>query len=153
MAEKASNVPKAYGAGLWPAMPGLMESFFRDMGTGFGSQFAPLFSPNVEVNDADGHYEVTIELPGVDEKDIDVSVHDGVLTIKGEKKESKERKDKSVYFSERRYGSFQRSFRLPDEADPEEIKAHVSKGVLSVTIGKSKSTPPSKRKIEVKAGD
>lgn len=92
--------------------------------------------------------ELTVELPGMDEKDVEVSVSDGVLTVRGEKKFESEKKDKTYHFVERGYGSFSRSVELPASVNAEDIKADMSKGVLKVTI----STPakPEAQKIEVK---
>ncbi len=131
---------------------------------GFGSGFfnlepfrvAPSLStkmPVVNVAESDEEYEITAELPGIGEKDVDVSLADGVLTVRGEKKEEKEDKSKNYFLSERSYGSFQRSFRLPDDADDNKISADVTKGVLTVNIAK---TAPAKkaakeRKIKIKA--
>lgn len=93
--------------------------------------------------------ELTVELPGLEEKDIEVSVTDGLLTISGEKKFESEQKDKTFRFIERGYGSFSRSIELPPGAKADDIKADMSKGVLKVVI----PTPakPEARKIEVKA--
>ena len=93
--------------------------------------------------------ELTIELPGMDEKDVSVSVIDGVLTVSGEKKFESEQKDRSYHFVERGYGSFSRSIQLPGTVKAEDIKADMSKGVLKVSI----PTPakPEAKKIEVKS--
>ena len=109
--------------------------------------------PVVNVAENDEEFEITAELPGIGEKDVDVGLADGVLTVKGEKKEEKEDKSKNYYLSERSYGSFQRSFRLPDNVDDEKITADVAKGILTVKIPK---TAPAKRaeherKIKIKA--
>jgi HSP20 family protein len=91
------------------------------------------------------------ELPGMDEKDIEVKVSNGTLTIKGEKKEEKEERDKDFYLSERRYGSFARSFEVPAGVDPAHIEARFAKGVLTVTLPKSPEAKQNEKKIEVKA--
>jgi len=108
--------------------------------------FAPLA---VDVSETDKAYTVTAELPGVAEKDIEVNVQDGVLTIKGEKQEQKEEKSKNRYLSERSYGSFQRMFGLPKGTDESKVEASFQNGVLTVSIPKAAETP--RRKIEVKA--
>lgn len=122
---------------------------FRGVGAQVGIKM-----PVVNVAETDKEFEITAELPGIEEKDVDVTLADGVLTVKGEKKEEKEDKDKNYYLAERSYGSFQRSFRLPDNADEEKISAAVAKGVLTVRIGKkAQSSPASKeKKIKIKAG-
>ena len=93
--------------------------------------------------------ELTVELPGLEEKDVDVSLSDGVLTVSGEKNFESEKKDKNYHFVERSYGSFSRSIALPEGVKSDQINATMSKGVLKVAI----STPakPEAKKIEVHA--
>jgi HSP20 family protein len=93
--------------------------------------------PAVDIAETDKAYEITAELPGMDEKNIEVKFADGVLTIRGEKKDEKEEKKKDYYLSERSYGSFQRSFQVPDGVDTDKIEATFKKGVLSVALPKS----------------
>ena len=107
--------------------------------------------PAVDVAEKDKTYEVTAELPGIDEKNIEVTVTNGVLTIKGEKKEEKEEKKKDYYFSERRLGSFQRSFRVPEGVDADKIEANFKNGVLTVNLPKSAQAQQQEKKITVKA--
>jgi len=109
-------------------------------------------APAVDVAEKDGAYEITAELPGINEKDIEVKLANGVLTIKGEKKEEKEETRKDYHLSERRYGSFQRSFQVPDGIDAEKIAASFVKGVLTVTLPKSAEAKQKEKKIAVKAG-
>jgi len=85
------------------------------------------------------------------ESDIEVTVAKGMLTLKGEKKEEREEKEKNYYFSERRFGSFQRSFHLPDGVNPDKIEARFDKGVLTVTLPKTAEAAKRQRKIAVKA--
>ncbi|BAL74973.1 Hsp20/alpha crystallin family protein [Bradyrhizobium cosmicum] len=112
-------------------------------------QFAAV--PAVDVSESDKAYEITAELPGMDEKDIEVNVANGALTIKGEKKEEKEEKQKDYYVSERRYGSFERYFELPDGVDAGKIEAAFKNGVLRVTLPKTAEAQKPAKKIEVKA--
>ena len=107
--------------------------------------------PAVDITEKDGAYEITAELPGMVEKDIDVQFSDGMLTIKGEKKEEKEEKKKDYHLSERHFGSFQRSFRVPEGVQPNEITAEFKNGVLSLTLPKSAQAKKTERKIAVKA--
>lgn len=109
-----------------------------------------LLSPSIEVKESDKELIITAELPGVEEKDIDVSLSDNTLTIRGEKKAEKEEKGDNYYVSERSYGNFSRSFTLPYEVDADAIKAKFSKGVLTVTFPKTKAIQQKTRKIEVK---
>lgn len=104
----------------------------------------------VDVTEGDKAYEITAELPGMDEKNIDVKVVNGGLTIKGEKKDEKEEKKKDYYVSERRYGSFERYFRLPEGVDADKIEANFKKGVLIVTLPKKAEAQKPAKKIEVK---
>jgi HSP20 family protein len=104
----------------------------------------------VEVGEDDKAYTVTAELPGLDQKDIEVALTDDSITIKGEKKEEKEEKKKDYYLSERSYGSFQRSFTLPADVDHDKIAAQMNKGVLTVTMPKSPEAQKKSRKLEIK---
>ncbi|MFK0278563.1 Hsp20/alpha crystallin family protein [Ensifer sp. NPDC090286] len=107
-------------------------------------------APAVDLVEKEASYEITAELPGIEEKDIEVKVSNGNLTIRGEKQEVKEEKDKEYVLSERRYGSFQRTFKMPDGVKADDIAAIFSKGVLTVTIPKTKEAQQNDRKIQVK---
>ena len=107
--------------------------------------------PAVDVAETDKAYEITAELPGMDEKNIEVKFADGVLTIKGEKKDEKEEKKKDYYLSERSYGSFQRSFQVPDGVDTDKIEATFKNGILTVVLPKSTEAQKATKKIDVKA--
>jgi HSP20 family protein len=122
-----------------------VEPFFR----GFGGVGAV---PAVDIAEKDNEYEITAELPGMDESNIDVKFADGVLTIKGEKKEEKEEKRKDYYLSERRYGSFQRSFPVPESVDANRIEAKFVNGVLTVKLPKSPEAQKNEKKIAIKKG-
>jgi HSP20 family protein len=93
---------------------------------------------------------VEAELPGVDEKDVSVTVANGMLTIKGEKKQQKEEKTENYYLAERSYGAFERSLRLPDSIDDTKVEAKFDKGVLKVTAAKKPEAVKAERKIEIK---
>lgn len=108
------------------------------------------FSPKINVSENDKDIEVTVEVPGMDQNDVDVSLKDDVLTIKGEKKQEKEEKDKEYYHVERSYGSFYRSLQVPCEVDQDNINAAFKKGVLKITLPKSIKAQENVRKIEVK---
>jgi HSP20 family protein len=109
-------------------------------------------SPAVDIAEKDQAFEITAELPGMQEKDIEVSVANGILRIKGEKKEEKEEKKKDYYLSERRYGAFERAFQVPDGVDVERITAAFRGGVLKLTLPKTAEAQKKEKKIEVKAG-
>ena len=104
--------------------------------------------PNVEVKENGKTYTVSVELPGLDEKDVKASVEDDVLTISGDKKV--ERTDEKTHYSERSYGSFTRSFTLPADADRNAVSAKFAKGVLTVEIAKTAGTPTQGKQIEIK---
>jgi HSP20 family protein len=108
-------------------------------------------APAVDMVERDNEYELTAELPGMDEKDIELKVGNGMLTIKGEKQEQKEEKKKDFFLSERRYGSFHRSFRLPEGIDVTKIEATAKKGILTVKLPKTPEAQKPEKKIEVKA--
>lgn len=108
------------------------------------------FSPNINVSENDKEIEVTVEVPGMDQNDVDVSLRDDMLTIKGEKKQEKEEKDKEFYHVERSYGSFYRSLQVPCEVDEDNIKASFKKGVLKINLPKSTKAQENVRKIEIK---
>ena len=131
-----------FDGGAW--LSPLARSLFERGSTGVAA-------PAVDVAETDKAYEVSAELPGMDEKNIDVKFSDGVLTIKGEKEEVKEEKKKDYYLNERSFGSFQRSFRLPDGVDADKIEANFKKGVLTVTVPKSAEAQKAAKKIEIKA--
>lgn len=107
-------------------------------------------APAVDLVEKDHEFEITCELPGMDEKDIELKLVGDMLTIKGEKTEQKEEHEKDYHLSERRYGSFQRSFQLPDGVDTGKIEANFAKGVLTVKLPKSTEAQKKEKKIEVK---
>jgi HSP20 family protein len=107
--------------------------------------------PAVDVVEDDKAYRIAAELPGMDEKNIDLTLSDDELTIRGEKKEETEEKQKDYCLSERRYGSFERSFRLPEGVDRDKIEANFAKGVLTVVLPKAPGAQPKYKKIAVKA--
>ncbi len=121
------------------------EPFWRLTGSGG-------VAPAVNMVEKDKAYELTAELPGMDESNVELKIANGVLSIKGEKKEEREEKDKDYVLSERRFGSIQRSIRLPDGIDPDKIEATFKKGVLTVTMAKTPETQKSEKKIAIKAG-
>jgi len=109
-------------------------------------------APFVDVVDKEHSYEVTAELPGMDPSNITVKFSTGTLTIKGEKKEEKEEKGKDYVLSERRWGSFQRSFRVPTSIDEEKIEAIFSNGVLTIVLPKSAEAQQAEKTIDIKRG-
>jgi HSP20 family protein len=108
-------------------------------------------APAMDLVEKAKEYEITAELPGIDEKNVEIKLANRMLTIKGEKQEEKEEKDKDYYLSERRYGSFQRSFQLPEGVDADKIDASFTKGVLTVKLPKTTEAQKAEKKIAVKA--
>lgn len=109
-------------------------------------------TPAVNVVEKDKSYEITAELPGLDEKNVEVKIANGMLTIRGEKKEEKEEKRKDYFLSERHYGSFERQFQIPPAVDAGKIEAGFKNGVLTVTLPKTAEAQSTEKKIAVKAG-
>ncbi len=116
-----------------------------------GRELAPAaWTPAVDIYETDDAIILEAELPGMNEKDIEVKIEDNVLTIRGERKFEEERKEENYYRMERFYGTFQRSFTLPPNVDTEKVKAEYKKGILKVTLPKKEQAKPKQIKIEVK---
>ena len=129
----------------------MFDDFFKSFGGGqVSSSGWQTIAPAIDLTETDKELIVTAELPGLDEKDIEVKVSNQTLTIRGEKKEDREEKEKDYHLSERRYGSFQRSFRLPEGIDEDGIGARFAKGVLTVTLPKTTQAQTGTKKIDVK---
>ncbi len=121
-------VEKSLASSFWP-------SFYEPL-RNFGSRVAEWLSPASEASSDDTVYRIALELPGVAEKDIEITVNEGLVTVTGEKKSAREEKGDTWYFSERQYGSFSRSFRLPADADGAKVEAALKDGVLTLTVPK-----------------
>ena len=104
--------------------------------------------PNMDVSETDKEIEITTELPGLEEKDVQLNMANNVLTIRGEKRNEREESKKDYHVIERSYGSFVRSVQLPDGVSADSVKAVMSKGVLKVTV--PKPAPAQSRKIDIK---
>jgi HSP20 family protein len=131
-------------------MDSLLDNFFRGFDAEpFESRMAA-FNPKIDVTENDKEIKISAELPGMDEKDIDVSLQNDILTIKGEKKEEKEDKGKDYYRMERSYGSFSRTIPLPVEVETDKVEATFRKGVLSISLPKTAKTIAETKKIAVK---
>lgn len=122
----------------FPSTSSRLRRFFQDRPE------AAVFVPAVDVSEGDDEYTVTAEIPGVDRKDITVEVEDGVLTIRGEKKDEREEggEKSKTRWVERSYGSFTRSLRLPRNVDVNRIEAKYKKAVLTITLAKTKESKP-----------
>ncbi len=166
IAVKKENLPSkpAANGDAWHEFRREMDRVFDKMSEGFG---LPSFSfpsiehfwphngtaalPAVDMSGDDKAYKVTAELPGIDEKDVEVTVGDDYVTLKAEKRQEHEDKGKDRYVSERSYGLFQRTFALPDDVDRNAVDAKFAKGVLTITLPKTANAKPQAKKIEVKA--
>ena len=137
-----------FNGGFW--RPSFPRSFFDVAPLGRGEQAWPTI-PAVDVSETDKGYQIKAELPGMDEKNIEVKLADGVLTIKGEKQEEKEETQKDYHLQERSYGSFQRTFQVPNGVDTNGIEANFKNGVLTLNLPKTAEAQKATKKIEVKA--
>ena len=124
-----------------------IDRLFSEFAQGMGPNGANIV-PNIEISETDKTIEVSAEMPGLERKDVDISIEDDTLTIRGEKKVEESQKDKNVQLSERCYGVFYRVLQLPPGIDPSSIQATMSNGILKVTIPKPAKSEP--KKIEVK---
>jgi HSP20 family protein len=168
--EKKAGTARSPALQAWTPFGNLrqeIDRLFDDFGRGlFASpsrrsfaEFEPFWSrattlsatPAVDIVETDKAYEISAELPGMDEKNIEVKVANGGLTIRGEKKEEKEQKEKDCYVSERSYGSFERYFRVPEGVDVDKIDANLKNGVLKVTLPKKAEAQKPAKKVEIKA--
>ena len=107
------------------------------------------WTPNVDIKETENEIVLHADVPGIDEKDIDIKLEDGTLTLKGERKFEQEKKGEGYHRIERGYGSFVRCFSVPDSVDPEHVKAAYKNGVLSVTLPKKEVAKPRSIKVAV----
>jgi len=129
-----------------------IDRLFDDFTRGFpsiGNGGMTNLVPTMDVAETDKEIEITAELPGLQDKDVQINVADNILTVRGEKKAEKEQKDKNYRLIERSYGSFERSLELPEGVDTNAIKASIDKGVLKVVV--PKPAPAQVKKVEVKS--
>ncbi len=178
MEDTSKKVPtttdKKEGRGLdtfreWPPLDSLLMDFDRAMDAvrrrfwrssvgRAGSDIEPFWhseahmalSPVVDILEKDNQYQITAELPGLDPEKIELKVANGMLTLKGEKSQEKEEKNENYRFSERRYGSFQRSFTLPAGVDPSKVEANFKNGVLTISLPKTAEAINSEKKIPIR---
>jgi HSP20 family protein len=108
-------------------------------------------APTVDIAESDKAYEIKAELPGMDEKNVEVKLSNGSLMIKGEKTEEKEEKKKDYHLQERRFGSFERCFRVPEGVDAEKIEANFKNGILTLTLPKKPEAQKAEKQISIKA--
>lgn len=164
---KQTPLPRTVSLDPWRAFRSEMDHLFDRFASGFGFpsvrrlfDVEPLWredalmgmtAPAVDVSEDDKSFKITAELPGMSEKDIDVTVTGDLVVLRGEKRREHEEKGKNRYLSERSYGSFQRSFYLPDRVARDKIAAEFKDGVLTVTLPKTVEAQAQQKKIEIKA--
>jgi HSP20 family protein len=163
---KKAPPPETRLPDVWQSFRNEMDRLFDRFGSGFGLpslrrmlDFEPpawrsslsFSAPAIDMSEDEKAYKITAELPGMDAKDIDVSVTGDMLVLKGEKRQEKDEKDKNYHFSERSYGSFQRAFELPVSVDRNKIAADFSKGILTLTLPKTAEAQKPATKIDVKS--
>lgn len=135
-------------------MDRLFDDFWRGAGRpsfvpeawGFGE-----VSPRVDETEDDNAYHVAVELPGMEEKDVEITLSDGLLTIRGEKKQEEEETGKDFYRRERAFGAFRRTLPIPGEVDESKIEASFKKGVLTIDLPKTEEAQKKIKHIHVKA--
>lgn len=147
-----------FGLIPWRGRTGLAD-FHREMEEAFGRLFDEWpfglslkegdWVPPMDISESGKNLVAKVEVPGIDPKDIDISLQGGVLTVRGERKQEKEEREENFHRVERRYGSFCRSIRLPAEVNTEKVKAAYKDGVLTITMPKAKEEAT--KRIEVKA--
>lgn len=136
-------------------MDRVFDGFFSDALPRVPFGMLPAITPDtldLDVAETDKAYLITADLPGLEDKDIDLTLNEGILTLKGEKRQEEETEGKTFHRMERRYGSFRRVLQLPGDADDNAVRATMQNGVLKIEIGKNEKAAPSSRKIEIKAG-
>ena len=115
----------------------------------FAGESGGFAAPNIDVRETETEIVVEAELPGMSEADVDVTLSSGLLTIKGEKKSEREEEKDDYHLTERSYGKFQRSFRVPDTVDEDDINAKLDQGVLHVTLAKRPEAVKAEKKIPI----
>ena len=129
----------------------LFSKFFEDFAPMEGRGLGDEFSPKINVKEMEKEFQISAELPGMEEKDIEVSLTDNALTIKGEKKFESEDKREGYHRVECSYGSFQRVIPIPVEIDSEKVTAKYEKGILNIHLPKSEVIESKAKRIEIKS--
>jgi HSP20 family protein len=169
MADKETNVDAQRGgvsapepAGAWSPLSTLrreMDRLFDEFGTSrwpvpgamrLMAEMPPV--PAMDLVEGEGSYEITVEIPGIDVKDVELRVTGDMLTLRGEKREESDRKEKGRHVSERRYGTFQRSLRLPPDAEADKVEASCTNGILRITLPKSETARAREKRIDIRGG-
>ena len=128
---------------------GMLKEFEGELGGLMSSRFAAPLAPKTDIAETDGGFEIALEVPGIDSKDLSLEVKDNVLTVSGERKVEEKEEGKNFVKVERSHGKFSRAFRLPDNTDEKRIKADCKNGVLTVSVPKAETGEPKSLKIKV----
>jgi len=126
----------------------IFDRFFNDLTLPDIFNEERVWAPAFDISETEKEYVITGEIPGIDAKDIDITLTEGILTVKGEKKQENEEKEENYHRVERHYGSFQRSFRIPEKVKTDELNATYSDGILKLSLPKAEMSEV--KKIEVK---
>jgi HSP20 family protein len=155
LAKKGSHLPSLFGDAdpfreLQDLQDRMLSLFNRSLGGGW---LQPLtgsdWSPAVDITEEESCFKITADLPDVKKEEVNVSVENGVLTLSGERKQDSEEKSKRFHRTERSWGRYQRSFSLPQGANPEQISAQFKNGVLTITIQKTGEAKEQRRSVEI----
>jgi HSP20 family protein len=147
------DVSRYFSGDPWRAMSEFLhEPFagFCGLDRWFGDFSSSRFQPRIDVVDDGAALRITAELPGMDREDVQTSIEDGALVLRGEKKQDTRSEENGCYRLERAYGAFMRSIPLPDGLDLDHVDAKFERGLLTLRLPKSSSPPPAVRKIDVK---
>jgi HSP20 family protein len=135
---------------LFREMEERMRRMWQDFPLLGGTEVAGEWAPRVDVSESDEEVHVKAELPGLEPSDLDISLDQDHLILKGEKKEEREKKGKGYYVAERSFGAFYRSIQLPSEVDPQKVEASFKNGVLEIKMGKQEEAKKRITHIEIK---
>ena len=130
----------------------LFDAFFNDSRLPAAAGNGSTWAPRGDVTERDTTYAISAELPGLEDKDVEVTVADGVLTLKGEKNAAVEEERENYFRKERGYGRFERAFRLPEEVEANKVVANFKNGVLTVGVPKSEEAQSVVHKVEIEDG-
>jgi HSP20 family protein len=133
------------------ALQNRMNSIFQEFNRGDGDVSTAAFVPPVDVYEDEHKIVLKLEVPGMQESDLDIQLENNVLTVKGERKFEKEEKEENFHRIERRYGSFYRSFTIPNTVNPESVKASYEAGILKIALEKRAEAKPKQIKVQVGA--
>ena len=139
----------------WNPLGSLVDEFFGDLSPWFGRNRSVFgeeaaFIPRLDVKETEKSFDVTVDLPGMEKKDIEVSLDDGIMTIKGERKVEEKKEQDGYTHYERHYGSFKRCIRVPENLDEAKLQGEYKDGVLKLHAPKKAIEKPEVKKIELK---